>query len=272
MSRDQLVVASFNLHAGIDGWGRPFDVVAACRSIDADVLVLEESWRDDDQPRSLAEEVAHQLGYEVVEVPLAAARRIALDGYSTSPRWGPRPGERHVRPIRFDGPARTRRARATSAELARPSVRGTWRLALLSRLPMRSCEVVDLPRLRRDGATRKALVAEVAVGERNFRVAGTHFAHLSHGSVLQMRALARRLAGSRIPSVLTGDFNCWTPPLRLIYPGWHETVHGRTWPAWRPHSQIDHVLTTAPQLVVGGEVLAPLGSDHRAVRTAFSLG
>ncbi len=45
-----LTVASFNLHAGIDGWGRPFDVVAACRDLDADVLVLQETWTPDEPP------------------------------------------------------------------------------------------------------------------------------------------------------------------------------------------------------------------------------
>jgi endonuclease/exonuclease/phosphatase family metal-dependent hydrolase len=36
-------IATFNMHAGVDGWGRPYDVVAACRLIDADVVVLEEN-------------------------------------------------------------------------------------------------------------------------------------------------------------------------------------------------------------------------------------
>jgi hypothetical protein len=42
-----LTVANFNIHAGIDGWGRPYDFVSACRQIDADVLVLEETWTGD---------------------------------------------------------------------------------------------------------------------------------------------------------------------------------------------------------------------------------
>ena len=41
-------VASFNVHAGIDGWGRRFDAVAACDDIGADILVVEEDWVADD--------------------------------------------------------------------------------------------------------------------------------------------------------------------------------------------------------------------------------
>jgi hypothetical protein len=41
---DGLVVASFNVHGGVDGFGRPFDVIAACGELDADLVVLQESW------------------------------------------------------------------------------------------------------------------------------------------------------------------------------------------------------------------------------------
>ena len=37
--RAEFVAASFNVHAGIDGWGRPHDVLGLCRRLDADVLV-----------------------------------------------------------------------------------------------------------------------------------------------------------------------------------------------------------------------------------------
>src|SRR5580698_6626735 len=41
---ENVVVASFNVHGGVDGFGRPFDVVGSCRAIDADVLILQECW------------------------------------------------------------------------------------------------------------------------------------------------------------------------------------------------------------------------------------
>ena len=39
-----LSIANFNMHCGMDGWGRPYDYVAAIASLDADVIVLEEAW------------------------------------------------------------------------------------------------------------------------------------------------------------------------------------------------------------------------------------
>src|SRR4051794_9560211 len=61
-------VASFNIH-----WGRhprthePFDVLDACRRLDADVLAVQEVWRADGE-RSVTAEVADRLGYQLHEV------------------------------------------------------------------------------------------------------------------------------------------------------------------------------------------------------------
>ena len=41
-----LSVGNFNMHAGIDGWGRPFDYLAACRALNTDVMVLQEVWAE----------------------------------------------------------------------------------------------------------------------------------------------------------------------------------------------------------------------------------
>ena len=42
-----LSIANYNMHCGMDGWGRPYDYVAAIASLDADVIVLEEAWTAD---------------------------------------------------------------------------------------------------------------------------------------------------------------------------------------------------------------------------------
>ena len=39
-----LSIANYNMHCGMDGWGRPYDYVAAIEALEADVIVLEESW------------------------------------------------------------------------------------------------------------------------------------------------------------------------------------------------------------------------------------
>ena len=42
-----LSIANYNMHCGMDGWGRPYDYVAAIAALDADVIVLEEAWTAD---------------------------------------------------------------------------------------------------------------------------------------------------------------------------------------------------------------------------------
>jgi endonuclease/exonuclease/phosphatase family metal-dependent hydrolase len=61
--------------------------------------------------------------------------------------------------------------------------------------------------------------------------------------------------------------------VQSFLPGWRRTVRGRTWPAGRPHSQIDHILARAADgtEALHGEVLPPLGSDHRAVRATLRV-
>ena len=39
-----LSIANFNMHCGMDGWGRPYDYLAAIADLDADIVVLEETW------------------------------------------------------------------------------------------------------------------------------------------------------------------------------------------------------------------------------------
>jgi hypothetical protein len=72
-SRATLSVATFNVHAGVDGWGRRFDVVGACRAIDADVLVLQETWTPE-SGTGIAATVGGALGYAVFQQPLAGGR------------------------------------------------------------------------------------------------------------------------------------------------------------------------------------------------------
>ena len=49
-----LILATFNVHMGVDGWGRPFDVVGECDALGADILVIQESWEPDDGSPSTA--------------------------------------------------------------------------------------------------------------------------------------------------------------------------------------------------------------------------
>ena len=282
-----LVVASFNLHAGVDGWARPYDVVGACRRIDADVLVLEENWAPDNG-RSLASIVADELGYDCTEVALARGRlRHPLappraDGGPAS--FGPRRAWRRsqrVWPFSLEGrrraPGDCGEGAAAAGPPPHPAVEGSWGLALLSRLRCGESEVLEVAGLRRDRTRRAAVLTPVVPGADRggeaavLLVAGTHLGHLHHGSLRQMRGLAADLSASRGPAVVLGDLNCWGPLVLAMMPGWRRAVRGRTWPARRPHSQVDHILVRGGVRVLHAEVLAPLGSDHRAVRARIAL-
>lgn len=251
-------VASLNVHGGVDGWGRPFDVVEACRRADSDILVVQESFTPDGRP-GMAQEVADILGYRVWCAPMGRARRYPPargPGPDWGPLWPPRAGVgmKVLPDTRRDG-----------------AERGTLDLALLCRLPMSEPAVVDLGRWLGDPVRRLAFVSQVELDDGSLVVAGTHMSHLSKGSLLQLQRLRRRLPAPDVPAVLLGDMNLWGPPLSLSFPGWSRAVRGRSWPAWRPLFQIDHVLVSRAVKVEQGEVLATMGSDHLPVRAVLSV-
>ncbi|MGH8980619.1 MAG: endonuclease/exonuclease/phosphatase family protein [Acidimicrobiales bacterium] len=266
------VVGTFNLHAGVDGWGRPFDVVAACRTLDADLLVLEENWAPDDEP-SVARSVADALGYDAWEQALAGGRLARphprADGrWMRSMDWRGASHAIYLDSERPYGDNVTRSRRYVGAQ------QGHWGIALLSRLPVVRVDVIDMGRLRRDRARRAALVAEVRVGPHTVTVVGTHMSHLTYGAPRQFLALRRRLAAAigDGPAVLAGDMNLWGPPVAALLWGWRRAVRSKTWPAWRPHSHVDHVLIRGALQVVCGEVLGMAGSDHLPVRATLRAG
>jgi len=268
-------VASFNVHGGVDGFGRPFDVVGACREIDADVLILQESW----SPASgepLAGRVGGELGYEVDELAMTGARVAAAPDTVGPSSWGPVLVARGPWGLRV-GDDRTGRPGFSEKDESQTTSRvvdqGTWGIALLTRVPLESRATLDLGQLRRDPARRGAISVELAIKGRLLRIIGTHLSHLSHGSVLQLRALERMISVPDSPAVLMGDMNMWGPPLSALLPGWRRVVRGRSWPAWRPLAQLDHILVSRGVTTLGrGQVLPVRGSDHLPVRARVTLG
>jgi endonuclease/exonuclease/phosphatase family metal-dependent hydrolase len=261
-------VASFNIHAGTDGWGRPYDLIGACRELDAEVIVLQEVFAPLEGP-SQAEAVAADLGFDCVELPLARAwrRRVPLwEGKGWEPR---RPIPRRDKSLRVGG-----KLSGAAAGEAASHEEGTWGLAVLSRHEITGSEAIELGRLRRDFTRRAALVVELDVlgsaESHAFNVIGMHGSHVTAGSPLQFRRLQGALADHSGPAALVGDMNLWGPPLSLLFPGWKRAVKGRTWPAWRPHSQTDHILVRAGTDIVAGRVVYAGNSDHRAVRAELT--
>ena len=245
-------VATFNLHAGVDGWGRPTNVLEHVVSLNADILILPELWRSD-AGQDFGAELKTRLGMDGLFVPLASGQRVTsgTGGRNWQPLLAHLSGERG---LFFDEHRtlskvqRIRRATADGVE------HGEWGLGLLTRLPIREIHSESLGRLPREKVKRTLIVATLEHEDRAFYVLAIHGAHLSHGSYLQYRRVSDIVAtlDPALPVLLGGDFNSWRPLLRVLLPGWRSLVNARTWPARTPHSQIDHLLVRGPWKSLGG--------------------
>jgi len=267
-------VANFNMHCGMDGWGRPFDFVGSIRGLDADVIVLEEAWTTEGAANGQAEEAAAALGYQIVSHVLSEGRRIrpqpgAPDTWRARAFWLPNNTilyQEGARPL-------SERVRATARwQEAEP---GRWGIAVLVRPEIRieASRLLHLSVLRADRVRRAAIVVDLEVEGRPVSVAGTHMSHLHFGSHRNWAELRTQLReGARPDAVLAGDMNTWGPlVVGAFMPGWRRAVIGPTWPTWRPHSQIDHILVRGSLRSVSGRVLPHAGSDHRPVRAEIAL-
>ena len=270
-----LSIANFNMHCGMDGWGRPYDYLGAITALDADVIVLEEAWTTEGDPGGgQSAEAARALGYQIVAHTMGRGRRIgpqpdAPDTWRARAVWA-----EHNKALYLDGvrplPARVRAmARWQEAEP------GTLGIAVLVRpeLPIEATRLVHMRVLRADRVLRAALVVDLTVDGTPISVAGTHMSHLHVGSHRNWADLRRGLQTEARPdAVLAGDMNTWGPLVHLFMPGWHRAVVGATWPTWRPHSQIDHIVVRGSVHPVSGAVLPHAGSDHRPVRAELAIG
>jgi len=119
---------------------------------------------------------------------------------------------------------------------------------------------------------RAAIVVDVTAEGVPLSIVGTHMSHLQYGSHRHYGTLNTLLRSHARPNaVLLGDMNLWGPPVRAFLRDWHRAVKGRTWPAWSPHSQIDHILVRGNVQVGVGSVLPDAGSDHLPVRAELVL-
>jgi endonuclease/exonuclease/phosphatase family metal-dependent hydrolase len=270
-----LTVANYNMHCGMDGWGRPYDYIAVIESFGADVIALEESWTArGEEGDGQAGRVAAHLGYQVVTHALGRGRRIrpqvdAPDTWIARPVWIDQ-----NKALYMDG-VRPQSGNVMTTERWREAEPGTWGVALLVRpdWPIEDVRVVQMRVLPMDRVRRAALVVDLTVEGLPLSVAGTHMAHMHFGAHRNWAELRRGLRTEARPdAVLAGDMNTWSPVVRFFMPGWRRSVRGRTWPAWRPHSQIDHILVRGSRLrAVSGSVLPHGGSDHRPVRAQLEV-
>jgi endonuclease/exonuclease/phosphatase family metal-dependent hydrolase len=241
----ELTIVTFNAHAGvrprpISVPGKqvlrhkpdpgPYDLVGALCGFDADAIVVQESYRPD-VGECAAERAAAARGMQFFEAPF---------------------GRAVVTP---------------SPHLVRSGT-GVKGLAVLTGVPARRLPDIPVPRVPGDPArTRNALHVELDLDGGLVELVAVHLtSRLPHGPPIQLARLRRTLPGTGRRALVAGDLNFWGPPAVALLRGWHRTVRGRTWPAHRPHSQIDHVLVRPGVEVLEASVLPDIGSDHRPVR------
>jgi len=252
-----------NLHAGVDGWGRATNARETVVAQAPDVVFVQELWRgevDDDVAF-----LEHQLGLRGLYVPLARCVRVtgATKGRGWASPVGLVLGDKGLyyterRPLS--------KRRARQLRDAPRQETGTWGIALLTTLSVISIDEIPLPQLRRDKVRRVLIVARLNDGDHDFYAVAVHGAHLSHGSLLQYRHVAKKVdaLSAELPVVVGGDFNCWRPLLRVVLRSWRSLVRARTWPASRPHSQIDHLLARGPFEIERARTVRGT-SDHLAL-------
>ncbi len=249
-----------NLHAGVDGWGRPSGSLDKVLALEPDIAILPETWRG--ASTDMVDELA-RAGLEGRFVPLARGERVATTtgGRGWQPPLAHFTGERGIHLSEHRQLSRAQRHFLENSPVREP---GEWGLSLVSRYPG-EYTVVPLGRLPRERVERYMILARLTVDSRVLHVAALHGAHLSHGSPWMYARVRRHLdALEPLPLLLGGDFNCWRPLLRPLLPGYETRVRAKTWPAYRAHSQIDHLLSRGPFRTTSSGAL-DVGSDHRAL-------
>ena len=64
--------------------------------------------------------------------------------------------------------------------------------------------------------------------------------------------------------------NFWGPPV-LALPGWRRAARARTYPSWRAHSQVDHILVTRSVDVISGASVPVGRSDHLPLKARLAI-
>ena len=185
-------------------------------------------------------------------------------------RRGRRPRRRGLRAPASDAArcTRGRTCRATGTGQGRVGLGGDQQAARRAWWPAARSGTCS-PTRHRNAA---GLHVELDVAGQPVDLIGVHLSsRLPYGPPIQLRRLAAQLPRPGRPAVVAGDCNFWGPGVRTFLPGWRRAVRGRTWPAIRPHSQIDHILVRPEIGVVDGAVLGDVGSDHRPVRATLSV-
>jgi endonuclease/exonuclease/phosphatase family metal-dependent hydrolase len=151
-------------------------------------------------------------------------------------------------------------------------------VALLSRYPVRSWEVIRLPALpgrvpmvlagRRprlvSDEPRVAVSALLDTPSGTICVATTHLSFVHGWNALQLRRVVRALGTNPAPRVLMGDLNM-SPGTARRLSGMQSAAAALTFPAAAPTRQLDHILIDGLPGGFHGAVHELELSDHRAL-------
>ncbi len=206
------------------------------RGFDAEVVVVPESWREHDGRGLLDELVNDGYRVETVEITtmMISSRRSRHED----------PGEGH------------------------------WELAVCSRFPVVARRELPLDVIRGDqGGLRHALQLTVDVHGTEVDVIGVHTSSMvwKLAPLRHLRSLRPQLPPRDRRAIIAGDCNFWGPGVVTMLPSWRRAVRGPTFPAHKPHHQIDHILVRDNVTVLSGEVLPRTPSDHRPIRARLRV-
>lgn len=207
------------------------------RGFDADVVVVLESWREHDGCGVLDPLIAD--GYRIETIPF---RRMYISS----------------RRARHEDPGE-----------------GLWELAICSRFPIVASRRLPIGTIHADPAgPRSALLCTIDIEGVEVDIVAVHASSRlwSFAPVRHLLALRPQLPPPGRTAVIAGDCNLWGPGVVTILKRWRRAVMGPTYPAHRPHSQIDHILVRDDVTVLSGEVLAMTPSDHRPIRARLRVG
>jgi endonuclease/exonuclease/phosphatase family metal-dependent hydrolase len=252
-------LATFNILHGRSPADDTVDLVRlqnAVRTLDADVLALQEV--DRDQPRS-----------HLADLTAVAAEAMGASSHRFVAALSGTPGATWMAATGRDVPGEA-----------------SYGVALLSRYPVRSWQVLRLPRIRPtfplwlSKPKKMIMVREepraVVIGQLEtpaglLTVANTHLSFVPGWGRFQLRRIARDLAPDPDPVVIMGDLNMpGASPSKVT--GYTALASHPTFPVEDPTEQLDHILlrgrlgtvreSTAPRFEV---------SDHRALSVTIDV-
>jgi len=145
-----------------------------------------------------------------------------------------------------------------------------WTVAIISTLPAERIEDTALASMfGRERKMPRIRLADSGIVIAGAHLDGIHAARTRPNLWRKQRHAFREHAAQN--DIIAGDLNMWSPVINRDARPLRNAISGPTWPAHRPHSQIDHILVSDRLDIVESSVLGNCGSDHRAVRATLRI-